>query len=123
MNVIREISKAFFNGVESRKRTKERKMRRPDMRGNKNGIRTSLQCNLQQIMAVQSQDRPAVRANIADGFQAQRQALRRVQIRQQNHTVHFARLARLFIDAADLAAQHKARRFSLGFTGQAQFIP
>ena len=47
MNMRRQILKAFFNGIKARKSAEHGEMRRPDVRGNKDGVRGGLQSDFQ----------------------------------------------------------------------------
>ena len=58
-------------------------MRRPDVRRHIDGTRAKFEDDLQQIPAVQPQDRPAVRMDISDLLQSGRNLLRILQPRQE----------------------------------------
>ena len=67
--------------------------------------------DLQQIPAVQAEDRSAVGMDITDPLKTQRKCIRRSEARQQDHIMHFSRFTVLFIDRANLAGKHKTRFF------------
>ena len=54
--------------VKARKGAVQGKMWSPDVSGDKDGIRAYIEYYLQQIPAVEAQDRPAVRPQIAYGL-------------------------------------------------------
>ena len=60
VNTGRQILKAFFNRFKFGKCPEHGKMRRPDMRRNKDRLPAHLQRNFQQIPAVKAKDRAAV---------------------------------------------------------------
>ena len=73
------------------------------------GLRAGFQHDLQQIPAVQPQNRPAVRMNVADQLQPSGQRLRLLQSGQQEQTVHLAHPFLFLINGADLSRHQKAR--------------
>ena len=109
----RQVVIALLQRLKPRKRPEQRKMRRPHVRRDVHRLRAALQHDLQQIMAVQPQYGPAVAVQVADGLQPVRQRLRLLQPRQQDHVMHLARAAVLFVDGADLARHRKSRRGAL----------
>ena len=54
-------------------------MGRPDMGGDKDSVGAGLQGNFEQVAAVQPQNRPAVRVEVADQLQPFRQRFCRLQ--------------------------------------------
>lgn len=109
MDMPCQVLKALLDRIKARKRTKQGKMRRPDMRRDQHAVRAGLQQDLQQIPAVQAEDRSAVGMDITDPLKTQRKCIRRSEARQQDHIMHFSRFTVLFIDRADLAGKHKTR--------------
>ncbi len=73
----------------------------------KNRTRTQLQGDLQQIPAVQSQDRPPVRVDVANGLQLPRQNFSLLKPWQKNHIVYLSHLPVLLINRTDLTGDHK----------------
>jgi len=73
----------------------------------KDAVAVGFEHDLQQVAAVQAEDRPAVGADVADAFQSLLEFLHRIQRRKKDHVVNFAHLAVFFIDAADLAERIK----------------
>ena len=65
---------------------------------------------LQQITAVQAENRPPVRVEVADGLQASGELLRLLQSGQKDQAVDLSRPAVLLINGADLPGHHKAGR-------------
>ena len=122
MDMGREVGKAFFYGIKTRKGAEHREVRRPDMGGNKLCFRACLQGELQQVPAVQPKDGPAVRMNIANGFQPGRELVCGLQAGQQNDIVHLAGLSATLINRAYLTRHHKARGGPRRRSGQAQFF-
>ena len=110
VNVGRQIPKALLNGVKPRERPKERDMRGPDVGWNKDGLWAALQRDLQQITAVQAENRPPVRVEVADGLQTPGELLRLLQSGQKNQAVDLTRPAVLLINGTDLPGHHKAGR-------------
>ena len=118
-----QVTIAFFQRGEIRKRPKERKVRRPDMGRDEDGLRTAVQRDFQQVAAIQPQNGPPVGMEIADGLQPVGEGFGGFQPRQEDDMMHLARFSAAFIDGADLARHHKARRIAGGFAGQAVFVP
>ena len=79
------------------------------MRRHIDGARTQFKDDLQQIPAVQPQDRPAVRMDISDLLQSGRDLLRILQPRQEDKAVDLAGFPVFLIDRADLPGHYKPR--------------
>ena len=109
MDIGRHVPKALLDGIKARKRAKQGKMGRPDMGGDQHGLRAGLQGNLHQVPAVQAQNGPSVRVQVADGLQPEGELLRRLQGGQQDHIMNLAGAPVLFVDGADFPGYHKAR--------------
>ena len=120
VNFARQIAKALFQAIEAGKRAQQGKVRRPDVGGDEHGARAGVQRDLQQIAAIEAQNRPAIRMDVANGLQPLRKRLRACEIRQKDHAMHFAGFAILLINGADFPADHKARRLALHLAGQTQ---
>ena len=69
MDTGRQIFETFLNGIKSGESPEEREMRRPDMGRYQDPLRADIQHDLQEIPAVQSQDRPPVGMDVPDGLQ------------------------------------------------------
>ena len=123
MDMRRQIRKAFLHRVKAGKSAEHGKMRRPDMRWNKLRVRAGFQRQLQQVAAVQPQDRASVRANVANRLQAGGKLVRRFQAWQQNHIMYLPRPAAPLVDRTDLAGHDKIRRLSPHAVRQAQRFP
>ena len=93
------------------------------MGGNENGLRAAVQRDFQQVAAIQPQNGPPVGMEIADGLQPVGEGFGGFQPRQEDDMMHLARFSTAFIDGADLARHHEARRIAGGFAGQAVFVP
>ena len=117
----RQIPEAFLDGVEAGIFPKQGKMRCPDMGRDKDSRRTDLQRDFQQVAAVQPQNRPSVRMQVAHLLQTAGQRLRFLQARKENDVVHLAHLIVLFIYAADFPCHHKAGTGQL--SSQAVVLP
>lgn len=89
-------------------------MRGPDVRRDEDGFRAGLQGNFKQVAAVQPEDRPPVRMDVADCFKPVGKLLRRFKPRQQNQAVGLAGPAVFLVDGADLPGDHKTGRFPGG---------
>ena len=109
MDIRREILKAFLNRIEPGKCPEQRKVGRPDMRGDEHGVRRGLEGDFQQIAAVQTENGTAVGMDIPDRFQTQGQLLRRLQAGEQDQVMHLADASVLFVDGADFARHDEPR--------------
>ena len=118
----RQVPEAFLHRIEPGKRPEEREVRRPDVRRDVHGLRARLQHDLQQVVAVQAEDGPAVAVQVPDGLELLGQGLRLVQARQQQHVVHLPRAPAALVDRADLAGDDETRLLRLHFRGQAQVL-
>ena len=107
MDIRRQVLKAFLHAVEPRKSPEQRKMGRPDVRRHKDRPWTDLQGDLQQVPAVQSQDRPAVGMDVPNGLQLLCQQIRLLQSREQDHVMHLPHFSIFLIDRADLSGDHE----------------
>ena len=105
----REVAETLFDTIKPRKGAEQRKMRRPDMRGDEDCLGADVESDREQVFGGKPQDGPPVRADIADRFQPESEALRRIEGREQDDVVDFAHLSVLFIDAADLPRKDEAR--------------
>ena len=94
-------------------------MRRPDVRGNEYGLWAGFQRHFQKIAAIQPENGPSVRVDVANALQARGKALRSLKGWQEDDIMHLARAAVFFVNGADFSAQDKAG-FARGFAGQAQ---
>ena len=106
----RQVAETFLHRFKAGERAEQREMRRPDVRGDKDRVGAHVQRRRQQIAGRQAEDRTAVRADVADLFQFERQPFRRVQRGQQYDVVHFAHAAVLLVNAADFARDDEPRR-------------
>src|SRR4029453_246603 len=77
-------------------------------------IWTDVQAYGQQVMAIEPQDRPTVRLEIANGPQAAIEHFGTRQIGKHDEIVHFTRAAMLLIDRADLHREQKAYLVATG---------
>lgn len=109
-DVRREISETLLYAFKARKRAEHRKVRRPDMRGDENGVRTDVQREREKLLCGNAEDGPAVRTDVAHLFEFERKPFRRVERGQKDHAVHLAHPAVLFINGADLSRNDKAGR-------------
>lgn len=119
MNLAGKVAKTGLNGVKTGKRAQEGKMRRPDVRGNEYGLWAGFQRHFQKIAAIQPENGPSVRVEVADALQTRGKALRSFKGWQEDDIMHLARAAVFFVNGADFSAQDKAG-FARGFAGQAQ---
>jgi len=106
----RQVAVAFFDGIEARLGAKERKPGRPNVRRDELARGIYLQQRLQQIPRIKTQDRPAVRPDVADLLQSRLETRHRIEARCKNDIVHLAGLSRPFVDVADLAAEDETDR-------------
>ncbi len=102
MDMARQILKAFGDIVKPRISAEQGKMGRPDMGGDKYGLRAHVQGDLQQVPTVQPQNGPAVRVQVADGLQPAGQHFGVLQTGQKDQVVDLADLSVLFIYGTDL---------------------
>ena len=109
-DVGQQILVALLQTVEPRTGPQHREVRCPDVRRNEQHLRAHLQTDLEQVAAVQPQNRPAVRLYVADRRQPPVQPFGRLEVRQNDHIVHLARLVVLLVDRTDLHRQHEAHR-------------
>ena len=114
MDVRSQVLKAFPDRTEGRKGPEQRKVGGPDVRRDEDSFRAGLQGNFKQIAAVQSEDRPPVRMDVADCFKPVGELLRRFKPRQQNQAVYLAGPAVFLVDGADLSGDHKTGRLPGG---------
>ena len=84
MDFAHKVFKAFLNGIEPGKRAEERKVRRPDVRGNEHGFGANGKRNFKQIAAIKPQDWAPVRADVPYGLKALRKRFCRVKPRQED---------------------------------------
>ena len=92
------------------------------MGGDELCLRACLQCELQQIPAVQAENGPAVGADISNGLQPGGKLVCGLQTGQKNDIVHLARFSTALVDRAYLARHHKARGWPRCRSGQAQLF-
>ena len=76
-----QVPETFFHRIESRKGAEQRKVRRPNMRGDKHRIGAHVERDRKQVFGGKPQDRPPVRTDIADRFQLEREPFCGVPIR------------------------------------------
>ena len=103
-----QIAETGFDRVKPRHRAKQRKPRCPDMRRDQVAAFVDFQGGLKQVARVEPQDRAAIRADIADAFEAGLQTPHRIEVRGKQQVVDLAGLAMSFVDVADLTAEQKA---------------
>ena len=123
MDVVRQVAEAFLHGVKAGEGAEQGEVGRPDVGGNEFRAGAGLQRQLQQVPAVQSQDGPAVGADVADGLQPGRELVRRLQRGQEDQVVDLSSLAVALVDAADLPGDDEPGRPSGGTVRQAQVLP
>ncbi len=85
-------------------------MRGPDVGRDEQRLGVRRQAQLQQVAAVQAEDRPAIRGDVADPLQARRQPSGRFHVGEQHQVVHLSHRAEPLVDRADLACQHEPHR-------------
>ena len=100
-------------------------MRRPDMCGDKHCLWAGVQSDFQQVTAVQTQDWPSVRVDVADRLQLLGKPFGSLEPRQQEQIVHLTRFAVLFVDGADFSGHYKTGCivFARGLVRQAKAFP
>ena len=108
MYIRRQLPKAVLYSVKSGKCPEHGKMRSPDMRWNKDSLRTNIQHNFQKIVTGKPQDRAAVRMNISNGFQLCRQSFCLLETWKNQKAVYFSHLSVLLINRADFSSNHKS---------------
>ena len=118
-DVTGEVAETFLDGVKARESPQQGKVRRPDVRGDEHGLRACFQRHLQQVAAIQAENRPAVGMKVADALQPRGEPFRRFERRHEDDVVYLARAAVLLVNGADLGAEDKTR-LSLDLAGQAQ---
>ena len=126
VDMLCQVAEAGFDFVEAGHGSEQRKMRRPDMRRNEHCLRAGIQRDFQKIVRAQAQNGPPVRVDIADGLQPFGKGRRPFEGRKQNDRVHLAHPTVLFVDAADLAAEHEfcfLRLRRLKGIGHPVFVP
>ena len=64
-----QVPETFFYCIESRKGAEQRKVRRPNVRGDKHRIGAHVERDRKQVFGRKPQDRPPVRTDVADRFQ------------------------------------------------------
>ena len=99
MDVSGQVFKAFFYSVKAGIGAEKGKVRRPDMSRDKHRLRAALQRDFQQVTGVQPQDGPAVGMQVADPLQRGSQPVGSIDRGQQDHVMHFAYAAVLFVYA------------------------
>ena len=87
------VSIAFLQRVKSRCGPQHGEVRGPDMRWNEEYLLVYLETNLQQVAAIQAQDRSPIGVQIANGSEALIQTSHRLQRGQNDNVVDLARLA------------------------------
>ena len=118
MNLPRKVAEALFQGIETRKGAEQRKVRRPDVRGDEHRLGAHVEGDREQIPRGKPQNRPPVRADVSDRLQFERKALGGVEGGQKDYVVHLAHLSVMLIDTADFARKHEARRY-----GKIAYVP
>ncbi len=84
------------------------------MRGDQVAALVDLKQDFQQVTRVQPEDRPPVRADIADPLQCRLDALHHLQRGRKDDVVHLARGAMPLVNIGDLAGQHKTHHAATG---------
>ena len=85
MDLAGKIAKAVLEPVKARKCAEQRKMRRPDVRRNTDGIGVRVQSDREQFAAGKTEDGPAVGPDIADLLKPRRKTVGGVE-RGQNES-------------------------------------
>ena len=109
-----QILVTLLQAVEAGTGAQDRKVGRPDMCRDEQHLGTDLQADLQQIAAIQIQDRPAIGGQIADGSQAPVELVDGGQRRQADDVMHLPRATVLPVDRTDLDTQQKTHLPSAG---------
>ena len=106
---VAQVAVAVLDGVEAGLGAEHREPGGPDVRRDQHPAAPGgLQHDLQQIAAVEAQDRPPVGVDVADGDQRPVQGRRGLQVGQADQVVHLARPLAVLVDVADLHGQHEA---------------
>src|SRR6185369_10032827 len=105
-----QVAVTIVNGVEARAGTKQGKPGCPDMGRHQESLRCLLQEDLQQVAAVEAEDRPAVRPYIADGGELRVDPFGRGKIRDVEKIMDLPDPAVTLVDAAYLGGQEEADR-------------
>ena len=79
----------------------------------KDRLGAEFQHDLQQVAAVQPQDRPSIRMDISDGLQLPGYHLRLLKVRKQNQAVYLPHSSVLFIDGTDLSGNHESGNYPI----------
>ena len=104
----RQVGEALLHRVETRLRAQNRKPWGPDVGRNQVAAGVRLQHDLEQVAAVEAQDRAPVGADVADLLQLLLQPRDSVERGSEDDVVHLAGAVVLLVDVADLAADQKA---------------
>ena len=102
-----QFPETFFQRIKPRVGPEHRKMRRPGMRRDEQGLRSAFQHDAQQILTVQPQDGPSVGMEVADARQLVRHVRHGAETRRKDQIMHFARTFVTLINTADLGSQHE----------------
>ena len=93
----KQIAVALLQRVETRRRAQRREVWGSDMGRHKERVRVGFQADFQQIATVESEDRPTVRMQIANGAQPLVETRDRIQARENNYVVNLAGLFALLV--------------------------
>ena len=107
-DVGREVGIALAHRVEPRLGAEDREPRGPDVGRDQVAAGVHLKHDLQQVAAVEAQDRATVGADVADLLQFRLQPRGGLERRREDDVVHLPGALVLLVDVADLAADQEA---------------
>ncbi len=108
MNVTGEVAEAFLDGVKAREGPEQGKVRRPDVRGDEDGLRAGLKRHFEQVAAIEAKDGAAVGVEIADALKPRAEPFRRSERRHEDDIVYLAGAPILPVDGTDLGARTRS---------------
>ena len=104
---VGEVGVAVGDRVEPRLGTERGEPRGPDVRRHEVPVGTRFEGDLQQVAGVEAEDRPAVRAEVADPPEGGVEPGDRVQVGQVDQVVHLAGAVVALVDRRDLDGEHE----------------
>ena len=107
VNVGRKVFETLLDVIEPGFGAEHREMRRPDVRGNKQRLGAGLEGHVEEVLAVQPQNGPAVGMQVADGFEPLAQTLGALKIGKKDKVVHLPRPAVLFVNRTDFTRNNE----------------
>ena len=106
-DMVGQVSEALLDGVETRFGAEQGKPGGPDVGRDEKPLGRLVEQDLEQVAAVEPEDGPAVRGDVAERGEFGVETAHRIEIRQVEQVVDLAHPAAALVDGADLGGEDK----------------